>query len=106
MVLIKQRDSIKAASFQKSSKTPSDPFEESVYRVIPELVLQAIKPALYRSKFSSMAKQEYVTGTKPTASMGPLKVKVNPPTEFLKKHSKEPQLPQRKLKSLDLLIVV
>ncbi|RKP19747.1 hypothetical protein ROZALSC1DRAFT_28687 [Rozella allomycis CSF55] len=96
MTIVIPRDPVKAEKYTNSSSVLDDPFQESVYRLIPEVVPEKPHPPLYKSIFSNMAKSEYTTGTKPAASMGPVKVKVNPPKEFLKKHSKEPRLPPPK----------
>jgi hypothetical protein len=64
-----------------------NPFEESVYKCVPEEYMPAAKPARYQSKYAQKVDQEYWTRHKPTASMGPSKVSVAPPTEFLKKRS-------------------
>jgi len=64
---------------------PEDPFDENVYNLIPLEVASAEKMARYKSKFAGMVKEEYKTGIKQTASMGPAKVAVAPPEKFLKK---------------------
>lgn len=47
------------------------------------------KPARYRSMFAETAKEEYKKGKKSAASMGPAKVPVPDPNEFLKKRERE-----------------
>ena len=69
----------------KSHPIPSDPFEESVYALIPQLVVPPAKAERYRSKFAGLARMEYHQDRKSAASMGPAKVVVNHPTHFLKK---------------------
>ena len=64
---------------------PTDPFNENVYRLIPEEYVPPPKEVRYRSKFASQARQEYKVGTKFAASMGPAKVPVPAPTHYLKK---------------------
>jgi hypothetical protein len=69
----------------KSHPIPADPFEESVYALIPQLVVPPTKAERYRSKFANLARVEYHSDRKSAASMGPAKVVVNHPTQFLKK---------------------
>jgi hypothetical protein len=76
---------------------PNDPFEESVYALIPQLVIPPPQKERYRSNFADQARQEYVKGRKNTASMGPAKVIVNHPTRFLKKGEGEQLKPASKL---------
>ncbi|KAI9356747.1 calmodulin-binding-domain-containing protein [Zopfochytrium polystomum] len=48
---------------------------------------------MYRSKFAKEARKEYVSGMKPSASMGPAKVQVNKPDEFLRRGDRERKAP-------------
>lgn len=64
---------------------PSDPLQENVYRLIPEVYIPPPKENRYRSQFADQARKEYKADCKKTASMGPLKVPLPPKTEFLKK---------------------
>jgi hypothetical protein len=73
---------------------PADPFDENVYSLIPLELPPPEQKSRYRSKFAGMARQEYKAGVKPAASMGPAKVAVNPPAQFLKKGTiKKPAVP-------------
>ncbi|KAJ3219444.1 hypothetical protein HDU67_001275 [Dinochytrium kinnereticum] len=69
--------------------TPADVFEESVYSLIPVEYTPPAKQNMYRSKFASQAKAEYVTGKKEAASMGPAKVEVHRTDGYLKKGDRE-----------------
>ena len=73
----------------RSHPIPSDPFEESVYGLIPQVIIPPPKAERYRSKFANQARVEYFSDRKQTASMGPAKVFVNPPQKFLKKGERE-----------------
>ena len=73
----------------QSHPIPSDPFEESVYALIPQELVAPPKKERYRSKFAGQARAEYVKDRKTSASMGPAKVVVNHPKEFLKKGERE-----------------
>ncbi|KAJ3298901.1 hypothetical protein HK104_010204 [Borealophlyctis nickersoniae] len=72
---------------------PPDAFDESVYRLMPEIIPIPEKEKRYRSKFAEQARKEYVSGRKSTASMGPPKVMVNPPSEFVRKRERETKAP-------------
>ncbi|KAJ3289949.1 hypothetical protein HDU79_003660 [Rhizoclosmatium sp. JEL0117] len=69
----------------KSHPTPTDPFNESVYNLIPIEIIPPAKQKQYRSKFADQARKEYYTGLKNAASMGPAKVFVNGTDGFMKK---------------------
>lgn len=73
----------------RSHPIPSDPFDESVYGLIPQVIIPPPKAERYRSKFANQARVEYFSERKQTASMGPAKVFVNPPQLFLKKGERE-----------------
>jgi hypothetical protein len=73
----------------RSHPIPSDPFEESVYGLIPQVIIPPPKAERYRSKFADQARVEYFSDRKQAASMGPAKVFVNPPQSFLKKGERE-----------------
>ncbi|KAL2920014.1 hypothetical protein HK105_200080 [Polyrhizophydium stewartii] len=64
---------------------PGDPHDETVYRLIPEEYVVPPKEQRYRSQFADQARGEYNSNRKSTASMGPAKVQVNHPSEFLKR---------------------
>ena len=74
---------------------PSNPFDESVYKLIPEVIPPTERQARYRSKFAQQAREEYRSGMKPFASMGVPHVEVlgkkgGPGEgEFLKKRERE-----------------
>lgn len=63
-----------------------DPFQESVYECVPEVFTAATKATRYKSRYAPKAAAEYKAGLKAAASMGPSKVSVSPPDQFLKKH--------------------
>ena len=64
---------------------PSDPFQESVYNLIPKVYTAIEKEKRYRSHFSTQARVDYKKDVKKTASMGPLKVSLPPAKQYLKK---------------------
>ncbi|TPX70868.1 hypothetical protein SpCBS45565_g01535 [Spizellomyces sp. 'palustris'] len=88
---------------------PSDPFSESVYKLIAVEEPVPPKAERYKSRFSGMAHEEFKKGKKSAASMGPLKVPVPDPKEFLKKGEREtgagfapPQHPDRTVRKAAL----
>jgi hypothetical protein len=68
---------------------PTDAYEESVYSLIPIEYTPPAKQNMYRSKYAEMARNEYKSGTKEAASMGPAKVAVRTTDGFLKKGDRE-----------------
>jgi hypothetical protein len=98
MTIVLQRDAIKAqrlVSTSDGAKIPTDPKQESIYRLIPVEIPPVAKQKVYRSIHADQAREEYKKGIKPAASMGPAKVLVNPPKNFLKKNEKHSPLPNR-----------
>ncbi|CAH1237787.1 ENKUR [Branchiostoma lanceolatum] len=84
------------------------PPEESIYNLIPREEIKPSKPARfvegkpgiiknagYTSKFKGTVKTELKKDKAPAKTMGPAKVDVSPPKQFLKKHQKEPKLPPK-----------
>ena len=51
----------------------------------------------HSSKFRSTVKDEYKSGKASYKTMGPAKVETRAPQNFVKKHEKEPKLPDSKL---------
>ncbi|KAJ3108586.1 hypothetical protein HDU97_000868 [Phlyctochytrium planicorne] len=84
----------KGEKIVQSNPTPADVFEESVYSLIPVEYTPPAKQNMYRSKFASQAKAEYVAGKKEAASMGPAKVEVNRTDGYLKKGDREKLKPK------------
>lgn len=66
---------------------------ESIYNLIPRSIEKPPKASRYESKFKTVVKTELKQNRSPNKTMGPAKVDVPTPGEFLKKRSKEPQLP-------------
>ncbi|KAK2147147.1 hypothetical protein LSH36_568g03031 [Paralvinella palmiformis] len=72
-----------------------DPWNENIYSLIQQPAQQQQKQPRHFSKFKSSMRDE-VTKTKAEyKTMGPAKVQTRPPNEFLKKHEKEPKLPEK-----------
>jgi len=69
--------------------------EESIYNLIPKVSEPPPKPPQHASKFSSPVREEYRKNKQLNKTMGPAKVAVNEPKKFLKKHEKEPKLPDK-----------
>lgn len=69
---------------------------ESIYNLIPVVQEQKAKPPRYVSKSNSTVKDATKANKQDCKTMGPAKVQTNATTEFLKKHEKEPQLPEKK----------
>ena len=70
---------------------------ESIYNLIPRAIEKPPKPVRYESRFRSSVKQETKQNKSPNKTMGPAKVDVPTPGEFLKKRSGEPTLPDPKI---------
>lgn len=69
--------------------------EESIYNLIPKEYHAPQKPPRYVSKTHGNVKEESRSDKHACKTMGPAKVQTNAPQEFLKKHEKEPQLPDK-----------
>ncbi|XP_066574297.1 enkurin isoform X2 [Amia ocellicauda] len=69
---------------------------ESIYNLIPKEEVTVQKPPRYTSKFREQVKQDTKKNKAANRTMGPAKVEVPSPEKFLLKHSKEPQLPEKK----------
>ncbi|XP_009868133.1 PREDICTED: enkurin isoform X2 [Apaloderma vittatum] len=70
--------------------------EESIYNLLPRLQEKPVKPPRYISIFRPSVKREAEKNKTQCKTMGPAKVALPSPKNFLKKHSKEPKLPARK----------
>jgi hypothetical protein len=64
---------------------PPSSFDESIYDLLPLEIALPEKPPRYQSKYANQARQLYKAGTKDAASMGPAKVPLAPPVEFVRK---------------------
>ncbi|XP_065587649.1 enkurin [Cyrtonyx montezumae] len=69
--------------------------QESIYNLLPRLQEKPVKPPRYISTFSQSVKLEREQNKAQCKTMGPAKVAVPSPKNFLKKHSKEPTFPAR-----------
>lgn len=69
--------------------------EESIYNLIPKTQEKTPKAERHRSKFHSIVTDEQKHNKKENKTMGPAKVPLNDPENFLKKRSKLPQLPEK-----------
>ncbi|NXF97298.1 ENKUR protein, partial [Eubucco bourcierii] len=70
--------------------------EESIYNLLPRLEEKHVKPPRYVSMFRPLVKCEAEKNKAQCKTMGPPKVAMPSPKDFLRKHSKEPILPPRK----------
>ncbi|XP_038044913.1 enkurin-like [Patiria miniata] len=68
---------------------------ESIYNLIPREEVKPPKEQRYQSKFRSTVKEEKQTNKSPNKTMGPAKVDLNAPKDYLSKRSKEPVLPEK-----------
>uniref|UniRef100_A0A7S3CY94 Enkurin domain-containing protein n=1 Tax=Palpitomonas bilix TaxID=652834 RepID=A0A7S3CY94_9EUKA len=68
--------------------------DESIYNLIPKPVEAKKKPAMYKSQHHASYTTKQDGSKAAAATMGPAKVAVSKPTEYLKKHEKEPNLPE------------
>lgn len=67
----------------------------SIYDLIPQQEVKQPKQPRYISKFREPVKENYFTHKGDHKTMGQAKVPVPTTDNFLKKHSKEPQLPEK-----------
>lgn len=63
--------------------------EENIRCLIPRVKPPIIKPPMYRSNFTEFIKKSYQSNKECHRTMGYAKVKLNPPSEFLKKSRKK-----------------
>lgn len=69
--------------------------EPSIYSLLAVEETKEQKPKKYTSRFRQNVKQEYTNGRGDYRTMGPAKVDAPHPTDYLKKHEKEPKLPSK-----------
>uniref|UniRef100_A0A668A0T0 Enkurin, TRPC channel interacting protein n=1 Tax=Myripristis murdjan TaxID=586833 RepID=A0A668A0T0_9TELE len=67
---------------------------ESVYNLIPKEEVKVEKPPRYMSKFRTTVVQEKKSNKDLMRTMGPAKAEMPSPEKYLRKHSKEPKLPE------------
>ncbi|KAM6215828.1 enkurin isoform 2-T2 [Rhynchocyon petersi] len=71
-------------------------FSESIYNLIPSDAKAPSQPPRYTSVFKETVKDDIQKAKTAMKTMGPAKVEVPSPKDFLKKHSKEKTLPPKK----------
>ncbi|XP_053266069.1 enkurin [Podarcis raffonei] len=69
--------------------------EESIYNLLPYNLDKSCKAPRYVSTLKTYVKNTIQQSKAPWKTIGPPKVQVPNPKDFLQKHSKEPKLPQR-----------
>ncbi|XP_061442122.1 enkurin [Rhineura floridana] len=69
--------------------------EESIYNLLPHIAAKSFKEPRYVSTFKPYVKRTIEQSKAPWKTIGPPKVQVPSPKDFLQKHSKEPKLPKR-----------
>ncbi|XP_029444533.1 enkurin [Rhinatrema bivittatum] len=70
---------------------------ESVYNLLAQEEVTSVKPPRYKSTFRETVRYDAKKNKTACKTMGPVKVEVPSPKEFLLKHSKEPKLPERQI---------
>ncbi|KAK2536457.1 hypothetical protein Q9233_003225 [Columba guinea] len=70
--------------------------QNSIDNLLPRLEEKSVKPPRYISTFRPSVKCEAAKNKAQCKTMGPAKVAVPTPNNFLQKHSKEPKLPAKK----------
>ncbi|XP_071591107.1 enkurin [Heliangelus exortis] len=70
---------------------------DNVYNLLPPLEQKPVKPPRYISIYRPSVKHEAKQNKAQWKTMGPAKVAVPSPKDFLQKHSKEPKLQERKI---------
>nr|XP_015207455.1 PREDICTED: enkurin isoform X1 [Lepisosteus oculatus] len=68
---------------------------ESIYNLLPREEVDIQKPPRYTSKFRERVKKDAQKDKAANRTMGPAKVEVPSPENYLLKHSKEPRLPDK-----------
>ncbi|XP_044535499.1 enkurin [Gracilinanus agilis] len=71
---------------------------ESIYNLIPADTKVPAKPSRYVSIFKTAVKNDLQKGKTACKTMGPAKIELPSPKEFLQKHSKVPKLPPSDIK--------
>ncbi|XP_057680385.1 enkurin [Corythoichthys intestinalis] len=69
--------------------------EESIYNYLPD-IFPAEKKIKYKPRYLPVLSMEDKVRKKTMKTMGPAKVEAPSPDKYLKKHSKEPKLPEKK----------
>lgn len=64
---------------------PKNPLDECIYDLLPVEIKLPEKPKQYQSIHAEEVRKEAVASLKVAASMGPSKVRVPPPVEYLRK---------------------
>lgn len=75
---------------------PPKEHEESIYNLIPRTPEKITKPDRYKSKFKDTVKDDQRANKKECKTMGPAKVPLSNPENFMKKRSKLPNLPEKR----------
>jgi hypothetical protein len=75
---------------------------ESIYGLIPPQITLAEAKRRHRSRFNDMVKEETKHAKSLKKTMGPAKIPLSKPDDFLKKHSKEIKLPEKSPPKLGL----
>eukprot|EP01137_Pigoraptor_chileana_P021779 Opistho-2@85902 len=75
---------------------PADVRDECIYNLIPNTPPPKVKAPRHKSQYAEEARKEYRSHRGDAATMGPAKVPVEPPEEFLRSRAKEPKLPEPK----------
>lgn len=65
----------------------NDPFQESVYNLVPKPIHVIQKPPLHKSVYSDKAKKEYKKVQPRVGVIGPAHVPRDDPKKYLKKHT-------------------
>merc|ERR1711976_234496 len=88
---------IKLLFFSGSPKNPTmySENEESIYNLIPKEYQQPGKPPRHTSKFKTSVRTDNQKNKAEHKTMGQAKVPTRAPNDFLKKHEKEPRLPEK-----------
>ena len=67
----------------------ADPFQESVYNLVPKPVQVVVKPPRHKSVYAGQAKNEYQKVNQRVGVIGPAHVPRDDPQKYLKKHTAE-----------------
>uniref|UniRef100_UPI00358E6CAE enkurin isoform X1 n=2 Tax=Myxine glutinosa TaxID=7769 RepID=UPI00358E6CAE len=70
--------------------------EESIYNLVPQNIEKHHKPPRYISQFKNKLWLDQQPRKIKMKTMGPVKVVIPSPKTYLRKHSQEPQLPEKK----------
>lgn len=68
-------------------------FQENIKHLIPRPKTPVVKPPMYRSIYTESVRRTYKSNNNRHKTMGYAEVKLDPPSQFLKKHTRKEMRP-------------